>query len=294
VGILRLRTLDPVGDRLSLQRLWWSALSPVWPVLPAGLDLVADGFVAEQRRAIVGAVAIDPGGSIPLLMVDPAHQRRGIGTTLLEAGYRRLKSLGIQTVGLGSGAANYIWPGVPDDLPSAVAFFESRDWNWEQPVIDLVADLGAYTAPPGVIDEAARTGVSLHVMTEQDSAEVLRFEAANFPSWVWWFERLTGSALIAHDSAGRVAGSLLFRGPPDATIFVPMLGARAATIGCVGVAAGSRRLGIGSAMVVRASELLRDAGSDVCHVGWTERERFYSRVGYRRWRRYLMARRSVL
>jgi hypothetical protein len=34
-------------------------------------------------------------------------------------------------------------------------------------------------------------------------------------------------------------------------------------------------------MVARASELLRDAGTGVCHISWTEREWFYRRVGYR-------------
>ena len=36
-----------------------------------------------------------------------------------------------------------------------------------------------------------------------------------------------------------IVGTLLFRGPPDATIFTPMLGADAGTIGYVGVAAAA-------------------------------------------------------
>jgi predicted N-acetyltransferase YhbS len=46
--------------------------------------------------------------------------------------------------------------------------------------------------------------------------------------------------------------------------------------------------GIGSAMVAYASEILRDAGTRVCHIGWAVRDRFYGRVGYRPWRRYRM------
>jgi GNAT superfamily N-acetyltransferase len=86
---------------------------------------------------------------------------------------------------------------------------------------------------------------------------------------------------------------LLFRGPPGATIYEPLLGPGAGTIGCVGVAAPARGAGIGSAMVARASELLRDAGTHACHIGWTRRERFYTRVGYTPWRRYHMARRTA-
>jgi GNAT superfamily N-acetyltransferase len=72
-----------------------------------------------------------------------------------------------------------------------------------------------------------------------------------------------------------------------------MLGADAGTIGCVGVAEAARGAGVGSAMVARASELLRDAGTGVCHISWTEREWFYRRVGYLPWRRYHMARRPI-
>jgi hypothetical protein len=46
-------------------------------------------------------------------------------------------------------------------------------------------------------------------------------------------------------------------------------------------------------MVARASELLRDAGTGACHIGWTGRERFYARLGYVPWRRYHMARRPL-
>jgi ribosomal protein S18 acetylase RimI-like enzyme len=62
----------------------------------------------------------------PLLLVDPAAQRRGVGTRLLAAGLARLGALGAETVGLGSGGGDYLWPGVPDDLPAAAGFFAAR------------------------------------------------------------------------------------------------------------------------------------------------------------------------
>ena len=72
------------------------------------------------------------------------------------------------------------------------------------------------------------------------------------------------------------------------TVFVPMLGTAAGAIGCVGVAPHRQGEGIGTALVVRASEVLRDAGTRNCHIGWTVRESFYRRAGYRPWRRYAM------
>jgi beta-N-acetylhexosaminidase len=320
----RIRPLDPERDRPLLERLWEAALGSIWPLTPGALDLVKEGLVAERGdggnhsesgpgetdraghglAAVaadpvdrvgrgVGVVAVDPAGSIPLLVVDPAYQRRGVGTRLLEAGMARLGRLGATTVALGSGGSDYIWPGVPEDLPGAVGFFRARGWGFDHTVIDLVADLRGYEAPAGVGERAGRAGVSIQVMKAPERAEVMAFEAATFPDWVGWFERLDSSVLVARDRAEAVAGTLLFRGPLGATIYEPLLGPDAGTIGCVGVAAPARGAGVGSAMVARASELLRDAGTRACHIGWTRRERFYTRVGYSPWRRYHMARRTA-
>ena len=285
-----IRPFDQGRDRPLLGRLCEAALGSVWPLLPDALELVKEGLVAEPGDGSgpgrgdlagrgVGIVAVDPAGSIPLLVVDPAYQRRGVGTRLLEAAMARLGQLGATTVALGSGGDDYIWPGVPDNLPGAVEFFRARAWRFDRTVIDLVADLRGYEAPAGVGERAGRAGVSIEVMAAPERAEVMAFETATFPEWVGWFERLDSSVLVARDRAGDVAGTLLFRGPLGATIYEPLLGPDAGTIGCVGVVAPARGAGVGSAMVARASELLRDAGTRACHIGWTRRERFYSRLG---------------
>ncbi|HKQ02281.1 MAG TPA: GNAT family N-acetyltransferase, partial [Actinomycetes bacterium] len=151
-----IRPFDPGRDRPLLGRLWEAALGSVWPLRPDALDLVKQGLVAEPRGGGparvdlagrgVGIVAVDPAGSIPLLVVDPAYQRRGVGTRLLEAAMARLGQLGAATVALGSGGDDYIWPGVPDNLPGAVEFFRARGWRFDRTVIDLVADLRGYEA----------------------------------------------------------------------------------------------------------------------------------------------------
>jgi GNAT superfamily N-acetyltransferase len=294
---VRLRDLDPPGDRAALERLWAAAIGDAWPVLPAGLDVLHAGVVAEAGEEPVGVVCVGVGGErqggVQLLLVDPSVQRQGIGTRLLEAGTERLRALGVTTVALGSGGFDYLWPGVPEDLPGAAAFFTARGWRFQYGVLDLVADLRGYQAPPGTLARAERTRVTIEVHAGLDRGEVLAFEAATFPSWLRPFQRATSPVLVARDRGGAIVGTLLFRGPPDATIFTPLLGDDAGTIGCVGVAAGARGAGVGSAMVARASELLRDAGTGACHIGWTEREWFYRRVGYLPWRRYQIARRPV-
>jgi beta-N-acetylhexosaminidase len=288
-----LRALDPAGDRPWLEALWVAALGGAWPLLPAGLDLIRAGVVAEERGTAIGMVATDPAGSIPLLLVDPAHRRRGMGTRLLRAALHRLQAAGAESVALGGGGEDYIWPGVPDDLPAAVGFFAARGWRWDHRVIDLVRDLRDYLPPPGVYRRAGRAGVSLEVAGEADLEEVLAFEAATFPIWLRWFERRDSAVLVARDRDGRVVGSLLFRGPDEGLLFAPMLGPMSGTIGCVGVADDHQGRGVGSAMVAHASELLRRAGTRACHIGWVVRRHFYVRVGYAPWRTYRMSRRRL-
>jgi len=290
---VRLRDLHPSADRAALERLCRAALAPAWPLLPDGLDLVRLGLVAEQDGYVVGAVAIDLAGSILLLLVDPNWQRRRIGTTLLELATSRLRAAGVRRAHLGSGGQGYIWPGVPADLPAAVRFFESRGWMWDHRVSDLAADLRGYVAPDGVVERLAAAGVRLAVVEPANLAKALAFERRHFPEWLRFFEEGRESVLLARDARGELVGSLLFTGPGRCSVFWPMLGDDMAAIGCVGVAEPARRAGIGAAMVVHASELLRDAGAGMCHIGWAWLPAFYERLGYRRWRDYLMANRST-
>jgi GNAT superfamily N-acetyltransferase len=61
----------------------------------------------------------------------------------------------------------------------------------------------------------------------------------------------------------------------------------------VGVAPDRQGRGIGTALVTRASQLLGQAGTRACHIGWTTRESFYRRAGYQPRRRYAMFSRPV-
>ena len=152
-----------------------------------------------------------------------------------------------------------------------------------------MTDLAGYRPPPGVAGRAARTGITITRATGADLAAVRAFEAAAFPSWARWFaDARPEHVLLARTRSGAIAGTLLLEGPGADTVFAPMLGPAAGTIGCVGVDAPLHGQGIGTALVVRASEILSHAGVRNCHIGWTTRESFYRRAGYQPWRRYAM------
>jgi GNAT superfamily N-acetyltransferase len=234
-------------------------------------------------------VAFDRAGSIPLILVEPGYQRHGIGTALLEAALRQLRAGSAASVTAGSGGAGYIWPGVPRDLPAAVAFFASRGWRHSHDTLDLVTDLAGYRAPPAAAGRAVRAGVTITLAAAGDLAAVRAFEAAAFPGWARWFAAACPEhVLLARIRSGAVAGTLLLEGPGADTVLAPVLGPAAGTVGCVGVAPPLHGQGIGTALVVRASEILSQAGVRACHIGWTTRESFYRRAGYQPWRRYAM------
>lgn len=282
----RIRAFVAAADRAWVRLLWQAAMPSAWPVLPAGIGQLDEGLVAQAGQARIGFAALDAAGSIPLILVEPGYQRRGIGTGLLDAALRQLRA---GSVTAGSGGAVYIWPGVPRDLPAAVSFFAARGWRHTHDTLDLVTDLAGYRPPPGAAGRAARTGVAITRATAGDLPAVRAFEAAAFPSWARWFAAARPEhVLLARTRSGSIAGTLLLEGPGADSVFTPMLGPAAGTISCVGVAPPLHGQGIGTALVVEASQILSQVGVRACHIGWTTRESFYRRAGYQPWRRYAM------
>jgi GNAT superfamily N-acetyltransferase len=288
-----LRPLRGAADHALVEELWLAALEGRWPLLPRAIAMVRDGFFAVEGGRAVGFVAVDLAGSIPLVLVAPGYQRCGIGEGLLSAALGRLAAAGVSTARAGSGGVDCIWPGVPLDLPGAVRLFTACGWHADHDTLDLVASLPGYQAPALVSGSPARAGVTIMPAAAADLSATVDFEEATFPNWARWFRAGNRDILLARDGAGTIVATLLLDGPGADTVYGPMLGPAAATISCVGVAPHMEGCGIGTALVARASEILRDRGAGTCHISWTVREYFYTRAGYRPWRRYRMFRTST-
>ena len=72
-------------------------------------------------------------------------------------------------------------------------------------------------------------------------------------------------------------------------LWTRLLGDDCGGLGAVGVAAGVRGQGIGTALVARGSDVLRERGVGNSCIGWTWLVDFYGRLGYRPWRSYAMS-----
>lgn len=292
-----IRPLDPTGDADEFVSLWQRSL-PTWPI-PRERLLAAtrEGHVVEHRGRIAGAIALLPAG-IAYLMVDPEMRGRGIGTALHNAALGSLTRQKVQKSVLGSGGRPHIWPGIPRDLPEAERFFARRGWTMGHISADLTQDLATYTTPPDVVYRAATAGVTFAVGTPEDADDLLAYEEREHPNWVIFFRaRVTtdpAAVLLGRDANGDIIAALLMEAPPRYECFwSTILGRDAAEIGCVGVAAHRNGEGIGTALMALATEHVRDARARIAYLSWTVRWSFYARLGYRVWREYQMAERSL-
>lgn len=309
-----IRPFEAERDALSLPNLWNVNLRSDWPVSPEVLARATwaheschegDLLVAVSDDLVLGFVATHPdrggtGGNLSLLLVDAGHRNRGIGSALHDAALAHLREAGARSIALGGGGA-YLWPGVPLILPDTAPFFGRRGWRFIHECHDLTQQLAAYATTSTLRDPVA--GIVVAPATETDGPGILAFEAREFPEWLPHYTRAVdlgdyGDLLVARVEGGVILGVLLLYGawshPERNDVrWKTLLGHDAGAIGAVGVAAAARGRGIGTALVARASEILRARGVGTCFIGWVWAVDFYARLGYRPWRSYAMGEREV-
>lgn len=283
------RQLDPERDRRTIAALWGEAMGPEWPVLPLALNGVHSGLVAEVEGRVIGAAGRS-GSALLLILVAPRFQRRGIGSRLLEAMRVQAAEDGHAHLGLGSGGDDRIWPGVPTECAGGIAFFERHGYAWEHEAIDLVAPAQGWVPPSVALSASTKADVRLD-HAERAPADVLEFEAAQFPNWLRAFSEPEGETILVARGRtdGRVVGSLLWAA--SGSPFVPALQEPCGSIGCVGTDVDLRGRGIATALVLEATQRIAESGAATCHIGWAWQTGLYERCGYTTWRRYLMDRR---
>lgn len=294
-------TVEPYGTKYAAaSHALWTATLPTWPLgLPAFTKTAQHGLVALEHGRLVGLALTDlspaDATGLALLVVAPGARRAGLGTMLHDAVIDRLLQGGPRQIKLGGGR-EYFWPGIPKDLTNAAEFFRQRGWNFTEVSWDLVADLRTYRAPGSFEQRAANAEVTVRVAGTNDFSSVIEFEEEHFPQWVDYYRSAldTDRLVIAVDDMGHVAGAAILSYPGDGhTLWSSLVGPGTGGIGAVGVAASMRELGVGTALVSRACDVPRAAGATRCHAGWTDLLTFYGRLGFRPWREYDMASRTL-
>lgn len=320
---ITIRIFDAAQDSGAVYALWEATIGEVWPTTAEAFHQVLTGYesytagdhlVALRGAQILGFVATQAKpnstdatkqGSIPLIMVAPEAQRQGIGSMLLDAALERLRAEKVSTVQSGAGGHTYFWPGVPENLPGGIAFFGARGWDRPETSFDLLRDVSDYATPPGLHERIAAEEVTIRTPGQEDIQAVYAFECEHFPSWAsfflveyLFFSKKASSILAAWDAEGNVIGTLLLFteevGDSQAKLWKPLLGNDMGGLGAVGVAEAWREKGIGTALVARASEILKERGVRNSHIGWTWLLDFYGRLGYAPWRSYAMFHKEII
>lgn len=306
---ISIRTYIPNKDEMAVISLWRPTLGELWPLSleifrDVTLDINSyqkgDHFVAVEDGEVVGFIATqvkrerapDSSGEIMLILVKKSQQRKGIGTLLLSAGLKRLKDRGVSKAQLGGGGNSYFWPGVPEGLPGAIAFFKANGWDFTEDGVDMVLDLEDYRTPDYIYDRIKQQSIYIEAATEDDIQEILNFEKENFAKWYGYYKQAADGGrlddiLLARNPDRKIVGSVILS--HDNTIWEEILGKPVGTMGALGVLEEMRGKGIGLALAAKTTELLKERGAGKILLRWTYLSDWYGKLGYKVWRRYKMS-----
>ncbi|GIN70250.1 hypothetical protein J14TS2_07250 [Bacillus sp. J14TS2] len=297
------------SDLIKMYRLWELNLRHKWPIeyqdferIIRSTDSSHSHFIAEIDNHIVGFIITGisstnnprPRGSVVLIIVNQLDQGKGIGKKLLSIGERHLHSQGVVDIQLGAGANAYFWPGVPENLPHAISFFEKCDWKYSEDSVDLIGNLNEVRLPSNVY---INTDIRIEESSESDINELLVFEQKNFPNWSDYFQYYAQQnayedILLAKSKNGDIIGSVLLFGngkAGDRFKWKRLISGQVAGFGALGVKEDFRENGIGMAIALRATETLSQRGFEYSYLGWTWLTDWYGKLGYQVWSSYRMS-----
>ena len=307
------RPLAP-ADEPAVVELWNRALGDTFPLRPRLLHQVTlgdpglqpgDALVARRRGQVIGFIlartrtsypATADQGWVEAVIVDPAHQRQGLGTALLAEAETRFREQKLLGVWAGGGPAD-LFPGVPLLLPGALAFFERRGYPLAHDTHDLLGDLQAMPHPPRVDEALAAAGASVRPCSEAERDAAQAFLESNFPG-AWADDRrrqrLQGAPadeIYLLWAEGQVIGlAQTYTGDSPAlgasVYWAPALGVAEGGLGPIGVTPGWQGRGLGLALLTLALEGLRARGPRHAVIDWTNLLDFYGKLGFRIWRTY--------
>lgn len=243
---------------------------PDGEVLGTGDDLAAVG-VALRGRA----------GFITLIAVDPAVQRQGLASELLDEAHRWLQVRGARTVATGASAPRYLWPGVDVDRHSdALKFFAAAAYEQVGSNRNHRCATAFRANPPAGID------VRRVRPSTEDAEAVLRFTGEAFPHWRDEVMRAVpnGCCLAAFRTDGKGA----------AVGFACHSVNRAGWIGPMATDVSVRGQGVGAALLGAVCRDLALAEFEEAEIAWVGPDAFYERTaGSRVSRRFAVLERPL-
>ncbi len=288
-------------DAVWLYDLWHRTLHCRWAVTHQAIfHIINDAdllLVAECEGTRSGFCAVDSlfgvTAALVLLLVDPARQKRGIGTELLKSAQAALKKQKVGRLNLGAGNRSYFWPGLPDEHDEAWPFFAKRGFQEQEASEDLILALADFQTPAWVSARQRSTGTTFCLADPVRAVQINAFEQKYFPAWAPYFKnemRQDGfkNILIAEGTDHKIHGTVLMKANAS-TPWQDAGSIHTGALNTLGVAPERQGRGIGLALTAKAMEHLRQRGCTFCYIQWTGLADWYGKLGAKPWAHYRMA-----
>lgn len=266
---------------------------------------VAGFCVAVTLRYRVGKDGLLPHrGYINAMGVHPDHQRRGIGSGLLERAEAFLRERGRKEIAISPNASNYFVPGVDkDNYATGVSFLQKRGFVEFVEALAADAPIATFRTPEKTAEKQralTAEGITVEILPRDLMHEYLRFHEALMPG-PWWEDSRhylsefthgrfpLDSIWVAIDAKRRAtadpAGGIIGFCQHDGEHFGPF-----------GVDDAYQGKGIGSVLLARCMEQMRIKGCHSAWVLWTGQRALdgvYGRLGFKLSRRFAVMRKEI-
>lgn len=151
------------------------------------------GIVFEDNGRVVGFAQSALGmrdenrstGYVRLLVVDPAHRMKSVGSALLNEAETRLKAKGATSASIMDCPQNYFMPGVDFRNTEAYCFLQKHGYRMIHENHNLLCNLDAGAWPELDAQAAgfAADNIEVRRAVRDDEAGVFEFIAQNWPAW---------------------------------------------------------------------------------------------------------------
>ena len=213
--------------------------------------------------------AITEGAALRLLCVDPAFQKRGIGSRLLSEAEEYVSGQGFEKILTGGVSSKFL---IGADK-AAAGFFEKHGFYAVGGCDEMLLKLDSFT-----FDESRFRG---HICADfgrydGDMETITKAVAKVDESWVQYFD--AESNIYVATVEGEIASFCLVE--TDVSNYLTDAYGRVGMPGCVGTVPEFRNRGIAIEMIARATQYLKESGMDISFIFFTGVADWYKKLGY--------------
>jgi predicted N-acetyltransferase YhbS len=234
-------------------------------------------LVAEEQNRLVGLImgiarsfAEDKVGFVKLLAVDPAMQRQGMGSQLLQRIESALWNAGVSHIRVLDSNPNYLQPGLDPRYTEAIIFFEHHGYKRFAETANMEVDLAGREFNTLATEEQLRAkGIEIRRAIMGDREDVMKLLEKNWKAWIPEVERtLLNYPVTLHIATqqNRAIGFAAYDGNNFNTGWFGPMGTEPALQG----------KGVGGVLLLRCLQDIKAQGHRFAVIPWIGPHRFYA------------------